>query len=55
MCYFSFIFWQENMKDKGMHRNYWEGGLFGEGGFRGVKPFIKRGTHLTGVFFGYAE
>ena len=40
----------KEMKEKGMHRNYWEGGLFGEGGFRGVKPFIKRGTHLTGVF-----
>ena len=33
-----------------MQRNYWEGGWFGEGFFRCVKPLIMRGTHQMGVF-----
>ena len=51
-CVISVLSLDKEMRDKGMHRNYWEGGWFGEGGFRCVKPLIKRGTHQIGVFSG---
>ena len=41
---------EDQMRNKGMQRNYWEGGWFGEGFFRCVKPLIQRGVHTTGVF-----
>lgn len=38
-CVISVLSLGKEMKEKGMHCNYWEGGLFVEGGIRGVKPF----------------
>ena len=41
---------EDQMRNKGMQRNYWEGRWFGEGFFRCVKLLIQRGVHTTGVF-----
>ena len=41
----------EEMLKKGMQRNYWEGGLNGEGFFRLLKPLIKRGISQIGIFY----
>ena len=39
------------MLTKGIQRNYWEGGLNGEGFIRIVKPLVKRGISQTGIFY----
>ena len=49
-CVISILSLEKDMMEKGMQRNYWEGGWFGEGFFRSVKPLIQRGTHQMGVF-----
>ena len=51
-CVISVLTIAEQMRTKGMQRNYWEGGWFGEGFFRCIKPLIQRGTHMMGVFVG---
>ena len=38
------------MRKKGIQRNYWEGGLSGEGILRFVKPLVKRGLGQLGVY-----
>ena len=38
------------MRTKGLQRNYWEGGLSGEGMFHNVKPFLKRGLGQPGIY-----
>ena len=40
----------DEMRKKGIQRNYWEGGLSGEGILRFVKPLIKRGLGQLGVY-----
>ena len=40
----------KEMRTKGLQRNYWEGGLSGEGMFRHVKPFLKRGLGQPGIY-----
>ena len=49
-CVISVLSLNKEMVEKGMQRNYWEGGWFGEGFFRSIKPLITRGTHQMGVF-----
>ena len=40
----------DEMRKKGIQRNYWEGGLSGEGILRFVKPLVKRGLGQLGVY-----
>ena len=40
----------KEMRNKGIQRNFWEGGLSGEGMFRIVKQYVKRGLGQLGVF-----
>lgn len=40
----------DEMRKRGIQRNYWEGGLSGEGMLRFVKPLVKRGLGQTGVY-----
>ena len=49
-CVISVLSLNKEMLEKGMQRNYWEGGWFGEGFSRSIKPLIMRGTHQMGVF-----
>lgn len=49
-CIISVLTLEDQMRNKGMQRNYWEGGWFGEGFFRCVKPLIQRGVHTIGIF-----
>ena len=39
-----------DMRTKGLPRNYWEGGLSGKGIVGNVKPFLKRGLGQLGVY-----
>ena len=49
-CVINVLTIHNEMRSKGIQRNYWEGGYFGEGGFRFIKPLIQRGINLQGVF-----
>ena len=40
----------DEMRKKGIQRNYWEGGLSGEGMLRFVKSLVKRGLGQSGVY-----
>ena len=49
-CIVSVLSVVEEMRKKGIQRNYWEGGLSGEGILRFVKPLVKRGLGQLGVY-----
>lgn len=49
-CVISILSLDKDIFERGMQQNYWEGGWFGEGFFRYIKPLILRGTHQIGVF-----
>ena len=50
-CIINVLKVSEEMLTKGIQRNYWEGGLNGEGFIRIVKPLVKRGISQTGIFY----
>ena len=49
-CIVSVLSVVQEMRKKGIQRNYWEGGLSGEGILRFVKPLVKRGLGQLGVY-----
>ena len=48
-CLLNLLLINDDMFEKGILRNYWEGDLKGEGFIRLVKPLIKRGIDLPGT------
>ena len=48
-CFTNLLLLGEAMKRHGVLRNFWEGGVIGEGFFRTLKPMIKRGVQLSGT------